>query len=271
MSVAPKVRLLVELRNELDEIARLVELIDQFGETNNISPEIISDLQLVLEEVVANVISYGYKPEDNHSVFVTVQAEGGVLSLKIEDKGVEFNPLARPEVRIDSDVEERPIGGLGIFLTKKLMDSVEYRREQDRNVLVISKRYLNLTEASPTPVVKGVSKMEVTKEKQGTALIVHISGRLDILNSKELGNELTAVIDEGNKYLVLEMSGLEYVSSSGLRVLLQARKSLKPVGGTVVLCAMTEFVRKVVETTGFGSIFKITPTPEAALAEAPAG
>ncbi len=261
--------LMIELANDMAEIHRLVELTDEFALRHSIERGTLNDIHLVLEEIVANVISYGLESGRADRVYVTMKCEGGVLALRIEDRGVPFNPLARPEVNIDSDVEDRPIGGLGIHLTRKLMDSVEYRREQDRNVLLITRRICDKPKGGPGPRMKGSAPMEVAKEQRGGAMIVRITGRLDILNSKELGNELQAVIDEGQRYLVLEMSGLEYVSSSGLRVLLQARKTLKPLGGTVVLCAMTEFVRKVVDTTGFTNIFKIFATLEEALAEAP--
>ncbi len=260
---------MVELSNDMGEIHRLVELTDEFGLRHALARDIMNDVHLVLEEIVANVISYGLESGRADKVYVTMKCEAGVLTMRIEDRGIPFNPLDRPDVKIDSDVEDRPIGGLGIHLTRKLMDSVEYRREQDRNVLIITRRVSDNTQGGNRPRTKGSAPMEVVKEPRGSAMVVRISGRLDILNSKELGNELQAIIDEGQRYLVLEMSGLEYVSSSGLRVLLQARKSLKPLGGTVVLCAMTEFVRKVVDTTGFTNIFKIFETTDAALAEAP--
>lgn len=261
--------LMVELTNDMLEIHRLVELTDEFGARHSIPRGVMNDIHLVLEEIVANVISYGLESGRADRVYVTMKVWDGLLTMRIEDRGIPFNPLDRPDVNIDSDVEDRPIGGLGIHLTKKLMDSVEYRREQDRNVLVITRKVSEGTPRGARPRMKGSAPMEVVKEPRGSAMVVRISGRLDILNSKELGNELQGIIDGGQRYLVLEMSGLEYVSSSGLRVLLQARKSLKPLGGTVVLCAMTEFVRKVVDTTGFTNIFKIFGTVEEALVEAP--
>lgn len=269
--MSPQGSLLIELDNDMGEIHRLVELTEEYGQQQGIPRPVLDELHLILEEVVANVISYGLRPNEKSPVYLTIRMDNGTLTMQIEDRGVPFNPLDKAEAVIDSDVEDRPIGGLGIYLTRKLMDGVEYRREQDRNVLLITKRIHTNPTGGAKPLAKGGGTMEVTKEQKGTALIVRISGRLDILNSKELGNELQSMIDAGHHYLALDLSGLEYVSSSGLRVLLQARKTLKPLGGTVVLCAMTDFVRKVIDTTGFASIFKAFPTVEEALAEAPAG
>jgi anti-sigma regulatory factor (Ser/Thr protein kinase) len=96
-------------------------------------------LQLGFEEAVVNVISYAYEPEEEGKVWLKVYADGNDLIIEIKDSGKPFNPLEREDPDVTLSVEERQIGGLGIFLVKKTMDGMEYRRERDRNILTITK------------------------------------------------------------------------------------------------------------------------------------
>jgi len=95
-----------------------------------------------------------------------------------------------------------------------------------------------------------------SRKDQGVALMA-LKGRLDVLTSKELDAALNKVLDEGERYIVLDFTALDYVSSSGLRVLLAARKRLKTSNGQVALCGLNAFNRDVMETTGFISLFAL--------------
>jgi anti-sigma regulatory factor (Ser/Thr protein kinase) len=98
------------------------------------------NLLLVLEEVVTNIISYGYMDETVHSITVNITLENRDLTLLISDDAREFNPLEKPMPDLDAPLDERPIGGLGIALFRSIMDSVEYRRKNDRNILVLKRK-----------------------------------------------------------------------------------------------------------------------------------
>ena len=130
----------VTLRNEISEIERLSETVSRFWAENRLPPNLEADVSLALEEVVANVILHGYQGGGKHHVRVKVALEGGLVSAAVEDEGVAFNPLEAPEPDLNRPIEERPIGGLGIHLVRSLMDALEYRREGERNILVMKKR-----------------------------------------------------------------------------------------------------------------------------------
>lgn len=100
----------------------------------DISPELLFKVELVLEEALTNVIHYAYLEEPGE-----VELEFGTadnrLCFKISDWGKPFNPLERPDPEIDADILERPIGGLGIFLIRRMVDELSYERREDRNML----------------------------------------------------------------------------------------------------------------------------------------
>jgi serine/threonine-protein kinase RsbW len=100
-----------------------------------LSNDLRDKLDLVLEELIVNVARYAYEPGTG-DVELAYAIEGpGVLVVKISDKGHIFNPLMAPEPVLSDRLEERPIGGLGVLLTKRLAGSLSYRRERGRNTV----------------------------------------------------------------------------------------------------------------------------------------
>ena len=97
--------------------------------------------------------------------------------------------------------------------------------------------------------------MTITKQQNGTALTLAVSGRLDTTTSPELEQELSASLDSADS-LILDFSGLDYVSSAGLRVLLSAHKQMSGKGGMKVK-NVNEIVREVFDVTGFADILTI--------------
>jgi serine/threonine-protein kinase RsbW len=133
-------KMLITLRNSLSEIERLADAVTQFGRENSFSDKSIFDINLVLEEIVNNIISYAYKDKNEHQIDIHVKLEGQDLVLKVEDDGIPFNPLEVPEPDINKPLEERQPGGLGLFFVRKLADELEYRRDKDKNILMVRKK-----------------------------------------------------------------------------------------------------------------------------------
>ncbi|MBI5589873.1 MAG: STAS domain-containing protein [Deltaproteobacteria bacterium] len=108
--------------------------------------------------------------------------------------------------------------------------------------------------------------MEIIKSgKENNALIVKISGRMDAVTAPEFEKALGAWIDESEKYFVVDLSSLEYISSAGLRSILIIAKKLKALNGKIVLAAMEESVNEVFEISGFNSIIPINDSVQAAI------
>jgi stage II sporulation protein AA (anti-sigma F factor antagonist) len=108
--------------------------------------------------------------------------------------------------------------------------------------------------------------MEIQEGRSGDVLVVAPRGRVDSTTSGDLEARLLDVLGSGQRRLVLDLAGIEYISSAGLRVLLLVAKRLKTAQGDLVLCALTPAVRQVFELAGFLSIFQLEDSREAALA-----
>ena len=92
-----------------------------------------------LEEMFVNVANYAY-PQGGGQALISLDAADGVLTICIKDSGIPFDPLAKEDPNVTLSAEERDIGGLGIFMVKKSMDYVDYRRENDQNIFVMKKK-----------------------------------------------------------------------------------------------------------------------------------
>ncbi len=132
-------QLKIKLRNSLDEIDRLFQNIRSFGEAHGLNRKQAFQLNLVIEELFTNIVSYAYRDRDEHWILVTISCGDGRLTVRIEDDGIPFNPAAARKPNLKGPVEDRKIGGLGIHLCKELMNNMQYRRENDRNILTLTK------------------------------------------------------------------------------------------------------------------------------------
>ena len=127
------------LNNQVEQISLLAGFIDTIVDEAGIDPSLSMNLNLALEEAVTNVVLYAYPEGTEGSVDIDAQIMDNVITFTITDSGVPFDPTQKEDADITLSAEERPIGGLGIFLVKQLMDSVSYQRTSGKNVLVMSK------------------------------------------------------------------------------------------------------------------------------------
>lgn len=125
--------------NQLSELERVSHLVDAFGNTHGVAPKTIFEINVAIDEVLTNIISYAYPDGGDHEIIVHLSLTNGEFVVAVEDDGRPFNPLDLKLPDLDQSLAERPIGGLGIHLVRKVMDRLEYRREQDKNVFVMVK------------------------------------------------------------------------------------------------------------------------------------
>jgi anti-sigma B factor antagonist len=107
--------------------------------------------------------------------------------------------------------------------------------------------------------------MNIKKEKIGDFSVLKIKGRVDTVHSSSLENEVTQLFDSGEKNLIFNCSGMDYISSSGLRVFLIAQKKAKAINGKLYLCDMQPAIQEIFRISGFSNLFKIFATQEEAL------
>jgi len=107
--------------------------------------------------------------------------------------------------------------------------------------------------------------MEINEQKTDQCTIISISGRLDTTNYNQLETKLMGLIDQHHDRILVECSKMDYISSSGLRILLMALKKINQSKGRFVLCGLQENIQEIFEISGFTSIFEIHRNMEDAL------
>ena len=131
------------LPNDVSTIPQLNEFIDSFCEEAGIGMEKTMSLNLALEEAVVNVMDYAYPKGTAGSVSVDVRTDADGIVFVITDNGIPFDPTAMKDADTTLPLEERSIGGLGIFLTRQIMDDISYDRSNGRNILTLKKNINN--------------------------------------------------------------------------------------------------------------------------------
>ncbi len=122
--------------NSLAALEQAQAGVQQFLDQQALDAETAFHVLFALEEVVSNIILHG-DPGRGRLIQVRLERHAQRLQLEVQDDGITFNPLSHPAPDTGLPLADRPIGGLGIFLTRQLADSVAYQRRADRNVLTI--------------------------------------------------------------------------------------------------------------------------------------
>ena len=107
--------------------------------------------------------------------------------------------------------------------------------------------------------------IDISEDRRTDAVVLALSGKLDATTAKTFEDKILAEIDSGDRRFVIDLSQLEYVSSSGLRVFLLAAKRLHSADGKIVLCSLKEHVRQVFDLAGFSSILSLYGSRDEAL------
>lgn len=131
------------ISNNIAELNRVVAFLDELEESWMLPMTFMTPLNLVMEEALTNVIFYAYEEGSNNEILVDFYFADNQLAIKITDSGKPFDPTAKADPDISLSVEDRPIGGLGIFLIRKIMDKVSYERVGQQNVLCMTKMLAN--------------------------------------------------------------------------------------------------------------------------------
>ncbi len=140
----PEVKLTV--KNRIEDLLRVNSIFESFATQHEIGGRLRYHLLVSIEEILTNIIKYGFDEQGVHPIHITFRLVLENVEMEFEDRGREFNPLEVDEPNLETAIEERQLGGLGIHLVKKMVDVAEYRREGDRNILLLRK-----SKSSPAP------------------------------------------------------------------------------------------------------------------------
>lgn len=129
----------ITIANALPETGRVASLLAEFASPYAVPAPIIADMSVALDEVLSNIIKYGYTDSNRHEITIRFTVSARELTAEVEDDGRAFDPLSVPPPDLYKPLAERKIGGLGIHFLRTLLTEVSYCRSGDRNRLVLKK------------------------------------------------------------------------------------------------------------------------------------
>ncbi|MGC9363417.1 MAG: ATP-binding protein [Fidelibacterota bacterium] len=130
----------IHIANKIPEIEHVCDEIDRFSRAHTVPDKEIFTLHLAIDEILTNIISYGYSDKKEHFIDIHYTLEKDYQKLEIIDDSHPFDPADAPEPDVQSDLTERKIGGLGIYLIKNMMDEINYSSKNGKNTLVLTKK-----------------------------------------------------------------------------------------------------------------------------------
>ena len=129
----------ITVSNRIEELDRIVQALESLHPCACCSPRKLSELNLILEELVANIVSYGTNDGREHEIHIRFTWTDRELTIRIEDDGKPFNPITVEVPDTDACLADRCIGGLGIHLVRHFIDAFNYMREKGRNIMTLKK------------------------------------------------------------------------------------------------------------------------------------
>ena len=129
----------LKLKNQMQELERVNLFVEEICEELGLDIELQMNLNLVIEEMVVNVISYAYPEGTEADIELVAETKGKELTFVLTDRGKEFDPTMRESADMDVNPAERDLGGMGIFIVKNIMNEVSYQRLEGKNLLTMKK------------------------------------------------------------------------------------------------------------------------------------
>lgn len=127
----------MSVQPQLPEIRRCAEAVDDYLSARAISRDVIFQIDLALDELLSNTIQWGYgnKSGADNEIRINIEVIDQSIFISVEDNASAFNPLDMPDPDVDASLQDRPIGGLGIYFVRQVMDEVLYERKNNKNIL----------------------------------------------------------------------------------------------------------------------------------------
>ena len=127
----------ISFQNDMQELTHVLQLVNVFLEPRELQSKLVYAVNLILEEILVNIIKYGYDYEDSREIEVRIGVEEEEVALTVVDDGKEFNPLTVPPPDHSKSAMDRIEEGLGLQFVRHMRNAMEYRREGNKNILRI--------------------------------------------------------------------------------------------------------------------------------------
>ena len=127
----------ISFANDMRELTHVLQVVNVFLEPRELQSKLVYAVNLILEEILMNIIKYGYEDENSHEIEVQIELEEDEVALTVIDDGKEFNPLTIPGPDRSKSAMDSIEEGLGLQFVRHMRNAMEYRREEDKNILSI--------------------------------------------------------------------------------------------------------------------------------------
>ena len=131
----------IKVKADTAELDNVLSFADAILEELGCSVKAQMQIDIAIEEIFVNIAHYAYPEAEGEAVISVDSGEGPSVTITFEDEGIPYDPLKNEDPDITLSAEDRPIGGLGIFMVKKSMDEVSYEYKDGKNRLTIKKRF----------------------------------------------------------------------------------------------------------------------------------
>lgn len=256
----------LSFKAQLENVPPAADFVVQAAENAGLDERSIYHCQLAVDEACTNIIEHGFrKDQRNGQITVITGIENQNFVIIIADNSPAFNPLTYQEPDPNLSLEERTVGGWGIYFIKKLMDLVDYRYVDGKNNLSLYKTIEHSVIASRTD---SNETLVIKQHKVSNDFVqVDLHGQIDSHTSQQVEEALESELNQNHYRLLVSFTDVTYISSSGLKVLVTAWRKARDHKGDVVLAGLQPRIMEVFEMIGFDMMFNIYDSPEAALAD----
>jgi anti-sigma regulatory factor (Ser/Thr protein kinase) len=124
--------------NRAADVERARKAVEDFARRNGLADRVVFNLSLAYEELLTNLLKHGYDDGDRHQITIRVSIRDRSVVAELEDDGRPFDPTSVAPADVGAPIAERPVGGLGLHLVRKLMNRVRYERAGGRNKLIMT-------------------------------------------------------------------------------------------------------------------------------------
>ena len=127
------------IANRRDDIARVRNIVEDLAATHHLARDVVADVNVALDEVLTNILTYGYDDDDIHEIRIRLSLDQEAIEVEVVDDGRPFDPTALAPPDLSTPLRDRPVGGLGMHFVRNLMSEVIYTRAGDHNRLLLKK------------------------------------------------------------------------------------------------------------------------------------
>lgn len=275
----PQVR---TFQGSLEQLGPIREFVQSSVRDCGGSPDDAFACELAADEAAANVFNHAF-PDKRGALEISTQCSLTALVIRLHYYGRSFDPSAVPDPDLTIPLEQRPTGGLGLYFMRQVMDRVTFEFDAEQGNTLTMRRLLNLPERYGT--------MELSVEQpQADVSLIRVQGSVDGSNFRRLIDQAQQLYDAGTRRIILELSGCDYMSSSGLVALNAISKLLRgeqtpetengwallktlddmegmPQSQQLALVAPTKRVDRVLDMAGMKTYLPVYPDTATALAE----